>query len=206
MSHKDAKDLANLLDENALGNLIKKAVLGEGLVGSTTVIPILFFGFAERFGFSSANKLAAWACENTENRYVPFGSGRTRAKNYRQWLLEEESKLVVRAKNEAMDQLVHARKQKERRFESDTHKTEKIRADGSRATFFKTISELTPVERIQEIIKFDVPLESVPFDQLEITEEIVNSLNSIFNIKLVGMIGNRKKGPWVQVRKWLSNP
>ena len=206
MSHKDAKVLANSLDEEALRELIKKAVMGEGQVGSTTVIPILFFGFAERFGFSSANKLAAWACENTENRYVPFGSGRTRAKNYRQWILEEETKSVVRANNEAMDQLAHARKRKEKRIESDAHKSEKTSADGYRATFLKAISALTPFERIQKIIETDVPLESVPFDQLEITEEIIISLDAISNIKLVGKIGNRTKGPWVHVRNWLSNP
>jgi hypothetical protein len=204
MSHKNAKVLAKSLDEETLREQIEKAVLTEGQVGSTTVIPILFFGFAERFDFSSANKLAAWACENTNNQYVPFGSGVTRAKDYRQFLIEQVNKKVVRAENEAMDQLVHARKQKQKRRAGQKHAEVRDQAAVVRKEFLKTLGELTPVERICKIIELDVPLESVPFDQLEISEKVINSLDAMSNLNLVGMIGNRKKGPWITVRKWLE--
>ena len=203
MSHKDAKVLANSLDEEALRELIKKAVMGEGQVGSTTVIPILFFRFVERFGVSSANELAAWACSHTENQYVPFGTRATNAKDYRQFILEQDTKKIVRSENEAKDQLVHAEKQKQKRLANQRHIDLKNEADISRTKLLKAISKLTPVERIQKIIEIDVPLESVPFDQLEITEDIVKSLGFALNLKLIGMIGYRKKGPWVQVRQWL---
>ena len=203
MSHKDAKVLANSLDEEALRELIKKAVMGEGQVGSTTVVPILFFRFVERFGVSSANELAAWACSHTENQYVPFGTRATNAKDYRQFILEQDTKKIVRSENEAKDQLVHAEKQKQKRLANQRHIDLKNEAYLSRTNFLKAISELTPVERIQKIIELDIPLDSVPFEKIENTNETIKSLDFMSNLKLVGMIGNRKREPWVQVRKWL---
>ena len=150
-------------------------------------------------------ELRDWVVANTQNHYLPFGSGRYRPASlseYHRQVAEDEAR---RRGREQAEEAALVSRRAARKKERDERQQAGLRRHDSRAALIASLQPLTAAERLSHIIADTThPVSFYPAEWATLDPATIQALPARLRVDAIQRLAGRRTGIWKRLREELE--